>query len=198
MIIRLLSITVLASVLFACNGSSGENGDDPFGNGDTPLPIPVLAIQLAILDANCQAVSSNSFESDQQVCIQATLTLDANPVNNQIITFSSGIGELDVATKLTDDQGIAQVILTSDGAVLGAAEINASFDTAQASASIEFVAVDGQPVVNPQLNMQMRNQDNDPVLRFRADQQVRLIANLVDGSTLPIANEIIQFSGQPR
>ena len=194
MIIRLLSITLLASVLFACNGSSGENGDDPFGNGDTPLPIPVLAIQLAILDANCQAVSSNSFESDQQVCIQATLTLDANPVNNQIITFSSGIGELDVATKLTDDQGIAQVILTSDGAVLGAAEINASFDTAQASASIEFVAVDGQPVVNPQLNMQMRNQDNDPVLRFRADQQVRLIANLVDGSTLPIANEIIQFS----
>lgn len=194
MILRLLSITFLASILIACNGSSGENGDDPFGDGDTPVPPPVLAIQLAILDANCQSVSSNSFQSDEQVCIQATLTLDANPVTNEIVTFSSGIGELDIAAKLTDDLGIAQVVLTSDGATLGAAEINASFDTAQASASVEFVAVEGQPVISPQLSIQMRNQDDDPVLRFRADQQVRLIASLVDSNASPVANEIIQFS----
>jgi hypothetical protein len=78
--------------------------------------------------------------------------------------------------------------------VLGAGEINTSFDTPQASVNIKFVTVDGQPAVSRQLNIQILNQDNEPVLHFRADKQVRLIANLVDGSPLPIANEIIQFS----
>lgn len=99
-----------------------------------------------------------------------------------------------MGSKLTNSQGVAEVTLSSDGATIGAATVNASFDTVQATASIEFVAVDGQPIESDQLSLQMLNQDGSPTLRFRADQQVRLIANLVDSSAQPVANEIIQFS----
>ena len=194
MILRLLSIIVFTSMLAACNGSSGDNGDDPFGGDDSPAPTPVVALQLNVLNSDCAAVDSNSFATNETVCIQATLTEDANPLTNQIVTFSSGIGELDVGSKLTDTQGVAQVILSSDGSAVGAATISANFDSLQATASIEFVAADGVVVGTPSVTIQMRNQAGDSTQRFPADQQVRLVANLLDSNAQPIANEIIQFS----
>ena len=194
MILRLLSITFFASMLVACNGSSGDNGDDPFGGGDAPDPTPIIALQLAILNSDCEAISSNSFDTNQTVCIQATLTEDDNPLSNQTVTFSSGIGELNVGSKLTNTQGVAQVTLSSDGAVLGAATVSANFDNLQATASIEFVAADGVAVDLPTLSIQMRNQAGELTQRFTADQQVRLVANLLDSNAQPVIDEIIQFS----
>ncbi len=196
MTIRLTLLALFSLVLAACNGTSGENGDDPFGGGDpAPPPVPVISLSIAVLDANCAAVSQNSFKADQQVCIQATLTEDGVAVTNEIVSFSSGLGVFDVTTKLTDGSGLAQVFLSSDGGVVGAAVINASFDSAQAQASIEFTAAD--PVEPPgvaTIALQMLDQSGNPTLRFAADQQVRLSATLLDPDNQPIANEILAFS----
>jgi hypothetical protein len=193
MILRLLSISFLASLLIACNGSSGDNGDNPFGGDDTPSA-PVVALQLSVLDSNCQAVAINSFTTDQTVCLQATLTQNGNAFTNQTIAFSSGIGILDVATRITNAQGIAQVTLTSDGATLGASTVTANFDTLQVSENIEFTASDIAPTPDPTLTLQMLDQAGNPVLRFPADQQVRLLATFIGADSTPVANEIVQFS----
>ena len=113
MILRLSVISIFASLLIACNGSSGDNGDDPFGSNGS-APTPVVSLQLAVLDSRCQAVAINSFTTDQSVCLQATLTEDGTALSNRTIAFSTGIGSLSVATRITNAQGIAEVSLTSE------------------------------------------------------------------------------------
>ncbi|MDM7859123.1 Ig-like protein, group 1 [Alteromonas sp. ASW11-36] len=193
MLKKLALIAVLGTLLSACNGSSGENGESPFDGGSAPVA-PVTALQLSVLDANCDEVSSNSFTTEQTACLEALLTRNGAAVSNEIITFSSGIGSLDVASKLTGSDGIARVFLSSDGQSVGAATINASFDSVQAQAAIEFLSVDGQNGTSTTIALQMLNQNGEPTQRFRANQQVRLRAVLTDATNTPIANEILSFS----
>lgn len=193
MLKKLTLIAILSFLLSACNGSSGENGETPFDGDPTPIT-PVVALQLTVLDANCEAIDSNSFTTAETACIEALLTQDGVAVGNEIITFTSGIGAFDVATKLTDSNGIAQVFLTPDGQSVGAATINASFDSAQAQAAIEFTLVDGQGSTSSTVTLQMLDQNGDPTLRFRANQQVRLQASLIDATNAPLANQILSFS----
>lgn len=194
MINRLILVSVLGIFLTACNGSSGDNGDNPFDGGDPTPPTPVQSLTLSILDANCEAISSNSFTTAERICIEASLTEDAAPIANEIVTFSSGIGIFDIDSKLTDANGVAQVFLDADAGVVGAATVNASFGTLQAQESIEFTTSDEQPQGTTSVTLAMLNQSGEPVLRFRADQQVRLIATLIDAANEPIENEIIAFS----
>jgi hypothetical protein len=57
----------------------------------------------------------NQFKADQEVQIISTL-LDENnqPISNQVITFTADVGVLSTTTALTNEQGIANVSLTSE------------------------------------------------------------------------------------
>ncbi|MBT0586889.1 Ig-like protein, group 1 [Alteromonas oceanisediminis] len=188
MTLKLFFLSTALFLITACNGSSGENTNDPLPGE------PVVALSLSILDSNCDPVSDNSFTVDERICVQASLTRDNSPFSNEVVAFSSGIGSLDVATKLTDAAGIAQVFITSDGSNIGAAQVVASYDSAQAIAGIEYVASQGNETPDAQIQLRMVGQNGEPTQRFKANQQVRLVATLQDVSGEPVANEIIQFS----
>ncbi|WP_100643551.1 Ig-like domain-containing protein [Alteromonas facilis] len=190
---RYLLISLVTLLLAACNGSSGENGEAPFDDNYTP-PEPVVALVLEVLDANCAAISVNSFAADETACIQATLTEDGVPLGNQIIEFTSAIGVLDIESKVTNQSGIAQVFLSAQDGLLGAGSVSASYSTLQDQAAIEFVASDNNSSAPATLSLTMFNQVGDSTLRFKADQQVRLQAMLLSADGAPVENEILTFS----
>ncbi|WP_100657734.1 Ig-like domain-containing protein [Alteromonas flava] len=186
---RYFLISLLSLFIIACNGSSGEN-EEP-----SPTPDPVVVLALSVLDADCQPVTENSFKSNENACIEATLTTDGSPTSNAIVAFSSGIGILDVASKLTDSNGIARVAISAENGVIGASTVTANYNNLQAEASIEFTLADAVPApAEPSITLNMLNQSGENTLRFKANQQVRLIATLMDGNNNPIADEIVSFS----
>ena len=73
-------------------------------------------------------VSVNQFKTNQQVQLSSTLT-DNNglPIANKIITFTADIGTLSTSTALTDNQGIANVILSGNDSVIGAGILTGSY-----------------------------------------------------------------------
>ena len=76
--------------------------------------------------------SVNLFKADEEVQIFATLT-DGNDqgIANKIITFTADIGTLNMATALTNSQGVASVTLSADDtgseSVIGAGVITSSY-----------------------------------------------------------------------
>jgi hypothetical protein len=73
-------------------------------------------------------VPVNQFKTDQQVQITSTL-IDGNglPIANKIMTFTADIGTFSTASALTDDQGIANVILSSSDSAIGAGVLTSSY-----------------------------------------------------------------------
>ena len=159
--------------LSGCGGGvSGENGSDPFGNGGTPTEV-VYSIGLEILNSQCEAVSSQSFTSGDTLCLQATLSQNGVAVSGEIISFSTGLGNLSVDTKLSNGEGIAEVTLSSDSATVGASTISVTFETVSADANFEFLAGEVTVVAQPLINISMLN-NGEAVNRFKADETVQL------------------------
>ena len=132
---RLLAACAFVWVLSGCNGTSGANGDDPFGSadGDDSTTSPVVALSLEIGDADCNTVNQASFNIGDTACITATITEDGTVLAGEIVSFTSGIGTLSVSDKLTDSNGEASVYLDSDSAIAGASTITATYDSTSVS-----------------------------------------------------------------
>ena len=186
--VNLLIVTCLTS----CGGVSGENGDDPFGSGSGNVE-PVMGMQLQLLDQQCIDTMSQSFIAGETICLQATLTRDGSVVSGEIINFESGLGELSVATKLTDAQGIAQISLLSNSGDVGAATIRASFGETVVDVNFEFLRAENEVISKPSIAISMLR-NGLPVNRFQTDETVQLQALLLDASGSAIENEIVIFS----
>ncbi len=178
--------------LMSCGGgSSGANGDDPFNGGDTP----VEALSLDVLNAQCNAVSSNSFTTDESICIRARLTRDGAAANNEVISFttSSQLGQLSSSTALTNNNGVAEVTISNPDATIGAANLTATFNDLTESEGYEYLASSIVVTPTPQLNITML-QDGEAVNRFTAGETVQIQAQLQNIDNTPIANSIVSFS----
>ena len=184
-------VLFLALLLTGCGGgSSGANGSNPFGNsGD-----PVLALSLEVLDANCATADDNTFSADQDICVQASLTSDGTVSADQVVSFSLGaaIGSLSSSTALTNSSGVAQVIISNDGAATGATSVTATFSTATASANFEYVAAD-QVDTAPAINMEMIVSGSTGN-RFRVGESVALRSIILSSTGTPITDEIVTFA----
>ena len=188
-LLKVFGVLLFTLTLAACNGSSGENESTEDGE---QLPV-ITAISVSILDANCDAVTSNAFVLGESVCVRATLTQDGAPVNGEIITFNADIGELSVATKLSDGNGVAQVSLSSETANIGAATITASYEQTSASANYEFLSAAEIAPTLSSISVTLLNEDGNPVTRFKANETVQVNATLLNSDDAPIANQIISF-----
>lgn len=177
-------ISLFLTVLTGCNGHS-DSGDDS-------TPKEVASIQLVLV--NDQGEVKYSYEQSEVVTFQATL-LDADnqAVANKSVAFSSSIGTLAVTSKLSNSDGIAQVLLTNPALTLGAGTANASIGELTAQAiDFEFINTTGTDTPPSIASAMMLN--GEPVNQFKANQQVQLISTLEDKNGQGIANQLINFT----
>ncbi|MBC3764849.1 Ig-like domain-containing protein [Neptunicella marina] len=186
----LLAIASLS--LSACNGVSGANGDDPFGNGGTG-GTDTAKLQISLLDSSCKTHSGPSFNTGSQICIQARLSKNGNPASGEIITFSTQLGNLSVESKLTSTDGVAEVILSSTAGDVGASTLTASYGDISQPVNYEFLAGDGVSAGNSQLHISMlvNGQLNN---RISSDTNALIQARLTNFNDQPIADQIVSFS----
>lgn len=192
---RLLAAFAFVWVLSGCNGTSGANGDDPFGSadGDDSTTSPVVALSLEIGDADCNTVNQASFNIGDTACITATITEDGTVLAGEIVSFTSGIGTLSVSDKLTNSNGEAIVYLDSDSAIAGASTITATYDSTSSQANIEFLIADTDTVFLPTLSLTLSDSAGNQVSRITADETGTLSASLVNIDDTPITDAIVSF-----
>lgn len=182
----------LALLISGCGGgSSGANGPDPFN----PSTDPVIDLSIAILDSNCEAVSDNTFTTDEDICVQATLTSDGSAYSGQAVGFSldSAIANLSTTSTLTDADGIAQIIISSSGGETGAATVTASYDSNTASESFEFTAGSANAVIALQVSVLDGNCQSVAVPTFSTSDSICVRALLTSDDS-PLSGEIVSFS----
>ncbi len=155
-----------------------------------------VVLQLGALDSQCNAVSPPSFNANEGICVQATLTSDGEPLNAELIAFSlsSQLGQLSASTKLTEN-GIAEVSLSNPNLDVGAGTITATYLDTSATTNYEYLAVPTsiQDVPEVTLSMFLSGQQ---VSRFRTDEEVQIQARVLDAEDDPIADAIVLFSVQ--
>lgn len=188
--IRYLSILLTASSLAACNGSSGKNEEVTPPDPDAPTLIAV-----SVLDENCQAITSPSLVAGSTFCIQAHLTKNDAGVANTSVSFETPLGTLSPNSKLTNNDGIAQVLLTSNSADIGAADVTASAQSASDSASFEFLRDTNQANTLPVVSLSSYVGDA-AINSAKQGEVITLRANLVDQQNNPLSNQPIQFTAE--
>ncbi|BDX08108.1 beta strand repeat-containing protein [Planctobacterium marinum] len=172
-------------------GSSGANGPDPFN----PTPDPVIDLSIAILDSNCEAVSDNTFTTDEDICVQATLTSDGSAYSGQAVGFSldSTIANLSTTSTLTGADGIAQIIISSNGVDTGAATVTATYESNTASESFEFVAGSSGAVIALEVSVLDGSCAAVDIPTFSTSENICVRALLTSDDN-PVSGEIIRFS----
>jgi hypothetical protein len=115
------------------------------------IVLPTLTIILTILK---NGVAFNRFKASEQVQIQAVIR-DENlgPVENIIVSFTTGKATLNTSDALTDGSGMAQVTLIPEDTDIGAAVVSALIlinNDTELLASINF-AVQAADVISAQI-----------------------------------------------
>jgi hypothetical protein len=188
--IRSIVVVFAALILSSCGGVSGENGSDPFGSGSTTES---FTITLAILDQQCNAISEPSFTAGETLCIQATLKQGDNLVAGEIVSFTAGLGSLSVESKLTDNNGVAQISINSGSGDVGAAALVVSVGDLTSQSNYEFLAAD--IAVLPAFAIDFTILKNGvAVNRFKANEQVQIQAVISDENAEPVENLIVNFT----
>jgi len=186
---------LLLSSLGGCNGASDDSGGE--NTGEYALSLSYKTV----VDGKCaDATNDLSFASNASICAVAKLTQGGSNSNGGLISFSATLGEMTPATKLTNSQGIAEVILGNAQASLGAGTLTAQFDTKAAENNIlavnrnyEFVDNGIPDEDTPKVSASIIN-GAATVTQFKVDETVQLQAQFLDGSSQGIAQQIVTFS----
>jgi len=191
---RFLWAFALLMLLANCGGgSSGANGDDPFDDNDGAAPVEALSV--SVLNAQCQAVTSNSFANNETICVRATLTLDGTAANNEVIGFSSSntLGTLSATTALTNSSGVAEITITNPDTNVGASNLTATYNNTTATDGYEYLAAETTVVEVPEVNVTMLL-NGEAVTRFQAGQAIQLQARVLNEADAPLAEQQVTFS----
>ncbi len=181
----LICALTLSALLSACNGHSDDNGNN---GGVTPV---ATTITLAIIDSS--GASKQSFDKNETITLKATVFDAGNKViSGSRVNFSTDLGTLSAASKLTDSEGIAEVSMLNSSLAIGAGTITATIGEVAISADFEYVNNE-VIVIAPSITTTM-TLDGVNVNQFRADQQAQIISTLLDENSTPIANKIISYT----
>ncbi|QDF65938.1 hypothetical protein FJQ87_03950 [Shewanella sp. SNU WT4] len=187
-------LTFLAIILLSgCNGPSDESGSGS-GSGEDNLSISFHTVEQGICGG---ATNSVSFATGSSICVSAKLNVKDGSNVGQMLNFSSSFAAVTPATKLTNSDGIAQVIITNDDKAQGAGSVTASFTTIaatnlSASANYEFVAA-----VEDKSRYQLIssiNLNGTPVTRIKVGETVQLQALVTDDQNQAVTNAKVTFS----
>ncbi|MDX2368397.1 MAG: Ig-like protein, group 1 [Colwellia sp.] len=140
-------------------------------------------------------VAVNQFKADQQVQITSTL-LDGNgsPISNEIITFTADIGTFSTTTALTNDQGIANVILSSSDSVIGAGILTSTYavdESTNISNTFNYQILSADAVINSDIRLGYFDEDNSFI-----EGKIQLsIDNISAGGTLGLSVNLVDENG---
>ena len=184
---RLFSLLFVLSItlLTACNGLSGENEDTS--------TVPAEARNISITLLNSQGESKQSFDKDETITVQITLTDQSNnPVTNNRVDFSADLGILSVDSKLTNDSGVASIEIINTTGILGAGTLSAAAGTLSSSIDYEFIS---DTTIEKLSSLSVQMTINGSITnQLKSDEQVQVQVSLKDGNGEAIGNEIIEFA----
>lgn len=180
-------ITCVSFFLAACNGPSDEavqQQDDD-----------VVINQLSVATFNTDNESTISFAKQDTVKVVATLLNSNNtPVANANISFSTTLGQLKQASKLTNTNGQAIIELSNVSFTVRSGTISASYQELSGESDFEFLdTVD--TVRENKLSTELLLA-GESATHIRTDETVQIKATLVDADDLPIEDEIITFNAE--
>ncbi len=198
---RLMKTSIALSLLgvFAltgCNGSSGS--DDSSSGGTNPEASTISLVYKTLVNGACsQTTTQLAFELGQSFCVSAKLEQGSSVISGARVDFTTTKASLSPASKLTDNTGYADVIVTGDG-TLGAGTITASytptsggtaltvnrnFEFIQSTTSIDNLSVNSSIV-----------KDSTNVTRFKVDETVQLQAQVVNAQGQGLADIKVDFA----
>jgi len=181
-----------------------------FGAVSTKVNFELLALQTSpvaatkiSLSLQRSGLSINRFKSNEVVQLRALITdADGLAVSNQVVTFATELGSLDVETGLTDSNGVAQVNLSATNITLGASEAiaTAKVNGVDLTASVNYEIIDSNSSITDQV---IRLGHFNNANTFVEDQLGISIApdtngdiNISAGATLGISLAIVDENNQ--
>jgi len=171
------------TTLVACGGGDGGLSKDGDGGG-SQSPV-VISLEL----------SNSNVTGQAPVTIAATVTKKGAVVPNSTVTFSSDLGAFSPSsgTALTNDAGVAEIILTA-GNVRGAGTVIASVASGE-EGSIDF-STQGDDIVVGDVNISVALVDTDgnPTDTITSSKPGRVIAT-VNGVSKPLIVTFVTTHG---
>lgn len=185
-----------AFALSGCNGAAdGTDTDD----GTVASYGLTLSYQTFANGQCADATTSLSFASNSRFCAVATLTQGSSKLSGQLVSFSATLGTVSPATKLTDANGVAQVIVSNPDLTAAAGVLSATYTPTDADALLvnrnyEFIGNDnGTSDGVVKLSASILS-SGAAVTRFKIDEAVQLHAVLLDSQSQGIADQKVTFS----
>lgn len=175
-------------LLSACNGSSGKNTTSTQSNSETSTP---SSISLMLLDAS--GAAQQSFDKSDSITVQASvLDESGNIISGQRVDFSTDLGELSLASKLTDSTGIASITINNEALTLGAGTITGTVNELSISSDYEYLnnTLDEAPL---SISIELIN-NGTATNQFKTNEHAQIQVTLTDSSGAGIGGEIINFS----
>lgn len=151
-----------------------------------PVPSSPIATSRIYLSLLRNGITVNRFKSNEIVQLRALVT-DANnlPILNQLVTFTVELGTTNVATGLTDQNGLAEVNLSSSEADLGAAAALAEVTIS----GVDILATVNYEVISSAINI------TDQVIKLgHFDGNNQFVENLLGSSLPPDSSGVINIS----
>ncbi|WP_111978302.1 beta strand repeat-containing protein [Algibacillus agarilyticus] len=176
-----------AGILNASFDTLTTNQNYQFTAGNTQSATHVLSIDLTSPDCQLECAS---FTQNETVTITATLTDENNtPLTGQVVNFTAPLGQLNVNSKLTNNEGKASVSLSNSNGTLGASTISASHDALNANINYEFVLSTQNSTAEPQFALTLPSG-----IRIQVGQTTTLNAQVHDANGDVMVNQLVNFS----
>lgn len=184
-----------ALALSGCNGAA--DGTDTDGTTDS---YSLTLGYKTVVNGKCADATTNlSFASDTSFCAVATLKKGSSKLSGQLISFAATLGTVAPATKLTNADGVAEVIISNPALTAEAGTVTASYtpsdaDALTASRNYEFVGSgNGNTIETPKLSASILS-SSALVTRFKVDESVQLQAILLDSESKGIEGAKVTFT----
>ncbi|WP_198782146.1 Ig-like domain-containing protein [Shewanella putrefaciens] len=184
-----------ALALSGCNGAA--DGTDTDGTTDS---YSLTLGYKTVVNGKCTDTTTDlSFATDTSFCAVATLKRGSSKLSGQLVSFSATTGTVTPATKLTNADGIAEVIVSNPALTEEAGTVTASYtpsdaETLTASRNYEFMGSGSGTQVEPLKLSASILQSSALVTRFKVDEAVQLQAILLDSESQGIADAKVTFS----
>jgi protocatechuate 3,4-dioxygenase beta subunit len=178
--------------LAGCNGSSTESGT-------TTEPAPSVVSSMTLTTHNAQGESQQSFNKDAVISVQAkVIDQFGQPMSGQPVNFIADVGTPLPASKLTDSNGFANIILNNDNQIISAGQITASILTFSASVNYEFVDIDTPSLPSPAevsaISLATYNDLNESQQSFDKNAVITVQAKVTDQFGQPMSGQPVTFT----